>query len=294
MMSSNLTASIALITSPLYPHLADDDQILLQHLKPSTLYTEVVCWDDPSVEWNGYDMLIIRSCWDSHLREKEFKEWLFRMAASSPPLWNPVQVLRWNYEKTYLRDLERRGVPIVPTVWLDQGTAPSLAEIMDKQGWQGCVFKPVISASGNNTHLVMREHSDDLEELFQFSVSREPHLVQEFVESIKTEGEMSFVFFGKEFSHGLRKIPREGEFRVQMEHGGAVLPFAPDKELITQAERIIQSVEEPLLYGRVDGILRNDVLHIMELELLEPELFFRIDPESPGRFLNQMMKLLSQ
>ena len=246
---------IALVTWRGLPELAPDDRLLRDALIRRAVDARAVVWDDAAVDWETFDAIVIRSTWDYHKRVDDFRAWLDRMEGL--PLWNPPLVLRWNLHKSYLLDLEARGIEIVPTLLVPRG---------------GFIVKPAVSATAFRTE---RHATDD------------DMLVQPFVPEVLTDGEISFIFLGQKFSHAVRKRPRGEDFRVQTEFGGSAEPFAPCRDLIAQAERIAACLGERWLYARVDCVVRDGRLILMELEATEPSLF--LDGESAERFADAIV-----
>ena len=225
--------------------------------------------------WERYEAVVIRSTWDYHKHPGEFLAVLEEIGRSGARLANPLELVRWNARKTYLRGLEARGLPVVPTLW-DRRPDSSL---FDELGADEIVVKPVVSASAFHTYRLRR--GGEMEEAF---AGREV-MVQPFLRSIVEEGEYSLFFFGGELSHAVLKSPKEADFRVQEEHGGLIEPVVPPRHLAELGRRIVESLPEPPLYARVDlAALDSGEYALMELELIEPSLYFRTDPESPRRF----------
>ncbi|HVG06942.1 MAG TPA: hypothetical protein VNM67_04500 [Thermoanaerobaculia bacterium] len=225
--------------------------------------------------WERYEAVVIRSTWDYHKHPEEFLAVLEEIGRSGTRLANPLELVRWNARKTYLRDLEARGLPVVPTVW-DR----SLFGELDADE---IVIKPVISASAFHTYRLRRgdRWSDEMEAAF---AGREV-MAQPFLRSIVEEGEYSLFYFGGGLSHAVLKSPKEADFRVQEEHGGLIEPIGPPGFLAELGQRIVESLPVPPLYARVDlARLDSGGYALMELELIEPSLYFRTDPESPRRF----------
>jgi len=234
---------------------------------------EHVPWRQPG-GWERYEAVVIRSTWDYHKHPGEFLAVLEEIESASR-LANPLELVRWNAQKTYLRDLEERGLPVVPTVW-DR----SLFGELDADE---IVIKPVISASAFHTYRMRRGEAWSEEMKAAFS-GREV-MAQPFLRSIVEEGEYSLFYFGGELSHAVLKSPKEADFRVQEEHGGLILPVEPPRHLAELGQRIAESLPVPPLYTRVDLVrLDSGSYALMELELIEPSLYFRTDPESPRRF----------
>jgi glutathione synthase/RimK-type ligase-like ATP-grasp enzyme len=275
---------VALATSAAYADLAPDDRLLLAPLAERGVRAEPAVWDDPAVRWTDYDAVVVRSCWDYHRRFAEFAAWVDRLTNEGVPLWNPPAALRWNARKTYLRDLAAAGVPTVPTRWADAATRASLAELLDAEGWADAVVKPVVSASAFGTWRVSAREAPDREDEFRAALAHGEVMVQRFVERVATHGEWSLVFFDGAFSHAALKRPRAGDFRVQQELGGSAVAADPTTAVVVQAALIVGHFAAGSLYARVDGVVDDDTLCVMELELVEPSLFLGLDPGAPARF----------
>src|SRR5690606_31887996 len=194
---------IALATYSLAPELTEDDRQLLEPLARRGIHAEPVVWDAPGVDWTTYDAVIIRSCWDYYLRRDEFLGWIERLEATGTPLWNPPTIVRWNSDKSYLKDLEAAGVPVVPTRWVAPGETATLAELLEETGWDEAVVKPVVSAGAYETWRTSRARAADDEARFRALARRERLMIQPFLPEITAEGEWSLVFFVVRFSHAV-------------------------------------------------------------------------------------------
>ena len=184
-------------------------------------------------------------------------------------LWNPVALVRWNAHKRYLLDLEARGVAIVPTVLVERGEAVSLEDLLRQRGWPEAVVKPAVSI---NAHGTFRAVAGEGEDRFQALVARADALVQPFVPEVLEEGEHSFVFLGETLALTVLKRAAPGDFRVQKDHGGSATRVFPGAGLEARARAVVDAIEGPWLYARVDAVRRGDELLVMELEAIEPEL----------------------
>lgn len=269
--------AIALVTYADQPAVTADDGWLAAALVARGARVLPTVWSDPSVDWMSFDAVVVRSCWDYFLRPAEFLAWVDRLEASGARVYNEPRVLRWNAEKTYLRDLEMRGVPVIPTRWIDAGAPASLGDIRRGTGWSELVVKPAISGGAYQTWRASPgdEASDDAR-LGAMAVNTTV-MVQPLVDVVSDEGEWSLVFVDGAFSHAVLKRPRSGDFRVQIEHGGTFEPVTPTAHVIEQAAAAIRAAPtsgQPPLYARVDGCIVEGELLLMELELLEPALFF--------------------
>jgi glutathione synthase/RimK-type ligase-like ATP-grasp enzyme len=187
-------------------------------------------------------------------------------------------------DKHYLAELEQRGVCTVPTIWLEQGSSHTLSELVAERGWDEIVVKPSVSNSGIRTWRSQTAELPTRETDFRSLVFERDVMVQPFVPELQRDGEWSFMFFGGKFSHAVRKRARDGEFRVQREHGGRADAETPRQSLVDEAARILSLVPDRWLYARVDGCERDGVLMLTELEMLEPSLFLSYHPEAPRRF----------
>lgn len=258
-----------LVALATYHTTPEGDSMLVEPLRHLGIEAHLTRWNDPSVDWSVFDMVVVRGCWDYHLQPEAFRAWIGHLTKLEVPLWNPPQVLHWNMDKRYLRDLAEAGVTVIPTVWIDQGQPADLRAIMVEQGWQRAIIKPCIGASAYRTWPTLGEHQSQLDEILQSSAA----MVQEFMESI-FEGEWSLVFFWGEYSHAMLKERHSVTGGVQ--HGENI-PQSPSGDLIDQAAQVLHIAEELLgthtLYARVDGIWHEGRLILMELELIEPELY---------------------
>lgn len=284
--------SFALATCAAYPALTADDQHLARALTARGIDCVTPIWDDPREEWRGYDAIVIRSCWDYHQRSGEFLAWLDQLEQHGARVVNPIPLLRWNLQKSYLRDLAEAGVPVTPTAWIGRGDTTPLAEVLRRHDWPEAVVKPVISATAFGTWRVGREPSEEEEARYAAQVRHCDMMVQPYVRSIEATGELSFVFLGGRFSHAVRKRPRVGDFRVQSDFGGTVELAEPGDGLIQQAAAVVAAAPLSPLYARVDACEVHSDLVLMELELIEPVLFFANEPRAPVRLADALTALL--
>ena len=285
---------VALATSAAYPALAPDDRSLLAPLARRGVRAEPAVWDDPAVRWTDYDAVVVRSCWDYHLRADAFARWIDGLEAAGVPLWNPARVLRWNADKRYLRDLASDGVPTVPTRWADASTRESLAELLASCGWTDAVVKPAVSASAFRTWRVSAHDARAHETEFRATLAAGPALVQPFVRAVVAEGEWSLVFLDGAYSHAALKRPRAGDFRVQQEHGGSSVRAEPDPGVVARAASIVERYATDCVYARVDGVVDADGLRLMELELVEPHLFLEMRSDAPERLADAIARVVSR
>jgi hypothetical protein len=275
---------VALATCRAVPALSEDDQHLVAALRAQGAVSEAVVWDDPSVDWNAFDRVVIRSCWDYHVQARRFLDWVGRCEATGVALWNPPATIRGNVHKSYLERLARAGARVTPTRVLASGMAVRLGDVLAAEGWRRAVVKPAISASAFGTFAVeattAAAHQRELDDLLVHG----DVLVQPFVDEVVDQGEWSLIFFAGGYSHAVLKRARTGDFRIQTEFGGSALAAEPPARLLSDAEQLLLPLSDPWLYARVDGVEAGGRLLLMELELIEPMLFFAGQPAAAARF----------
>jgi glutathione synthase/RimK-type ligase-like ATP-grasp enzyme len=278
---------IALATCAALPDLTDDDRLLISALAARGIGAVPAVWDDDAVDWRAFAAVVIRSTWDYHLRQPRFLAWIDRLEALGVQLINPARVLRWNAEKTYLRDLTRAGVPVVPTRWIERDDQTPLAAILRETGWPRAVVKPAIAATAYRTWAtdLVSAGADDAR--FRELTGDGRVLVQPFLEAIAAEGEWSLMFFRGEYAYSVLKTPRAGDFRVQSDFGGQVVTRNAGPALVAQASGVLDAApfkRSELTYARVDGCVVDGTFVLMELEVLEPGLFLAVGPRGADDF----------
>jgi glutathione synthase/RimK-type ligase-like ATP-grasp enzyme len=258
--------------------------MMLPYLAAAGVETQIVDWRSPDVNYRQFDLLVLRSCWDYHLYGAEFTEWLWH-AASEVPVLNDLATVLWNQNKFYLQELSGQVIKIAPTVFVSRPDALNATEQAMIRSWRKIVVKPAVSASAHKTWLMDSNAFSADAELWQ-QMGGEPFLIQQFIPEIQTHGEISFVYIDGRFSHAVLKRPASGDFRVQQEHGGSAEPFVPSAALMDQASRIAATVPHvrDSLYCRLDAIGKDGKLVLMELELIEPELFLWLADGAAARF----------
>lgn len=279
---------IALLTYKDEPELVDAQKLLPGAFANSGIEAVAAPWDG-DVDWTKFSTLILRACWNYHLKRDEFIGWLGEQAGNGKNIWNPLETIKWNTDKHYLLDLEAKGVKIIPTVILEPGDTTKLSEILTVKGWNEAVVKPTIGASAFEVKRFNNETASDIQNQLDIT---QPWIIQKFCPQINTEGEYSIIFFGREYSHSAIKNPKTDDFRTQPGFGGTEHTINPDPEIINQAKRAIDVVDGKLLYARVDGVILEDGnFHLMELELTEPYLFLDSGANAPQNFVDAYNKL---
>jgi len=280
---------LALITYSGLPHGAESERLMLPYLTDAGVETEIVDWRFTSCDFSKFDLIVLRSCWDYHLRVAEFISWLQGVAQATPVL-NPVDTVLWNHNKFYLREVEAMGIEIVPTIFVN-GNGPIASGCQEIRSWKKSVVKPAVSASAHKTWLFDSVAVPDDDEL-KSKLEGEAFLIQQFIPEIETQGEISFIYIDGTYSHAVLKRPAAGDFRVQKEHGGSAEPFIPSRALLDQANKIALAVPQvrDSLYCRIDAVVRDGRLVLMELELIEPELFLGLAEGAAKRLAEAIVR----
>lgn len=275
---------IALVTCVAYPDLFDDDLPLARALGDLDMNPIPAVWDDPAVDWMSFDVLVIRTPWDYFERAAEFRAWLDARIASGVLMCNAGDILDWNYDKSYLQDLEAAGVPLVPTLCIGQGERADVAALARARGWNEIVVKPTISGGAYRTYRFCVEDAASYAKHIDDILVDRGMLVQPFLPEILSDGELSLLFFDGAFSHAVLKRPRPGDYRVQFQFGGTNESVEVEPALVAQARACVLAAPSLPVYARVDGVVQDGRFLLMELEVFEPLMFLAAHPEAPGRF----------
>jgi glutathione synthase/RimK-type ligase-like ATP-grasp enzyme len=260
-------------------HIVDDTLAQAELEKDGAYQVTWIAWDDEA-DWSVFDLVIVRTTWDYHKRPQEFVSKL-KTIATFTQVMNGPEVIEWNYHKGYLKELESRGVSIVPTLIFK---AHDSIEIPVKWSEEKLVLKPAISANAYQTSIISRE------DLASTELAPGDWLLQPFIEEIN-QGEVSLHFFNKVFSHAITKTPKAGDFRVQEEHGGLITALNPSPMLLEQAQVLLSKIPFDLLYARVDMVYWKGEYALMEVELIEPALYFRTSSQSVRNFRTALDKI---
>jgi glutathione synthase/RimK-type ligase-like ATP-grasp enzyme len=260
-----------------------DEPHLVAALARAGIATKVLPWDDGAVDWDAAALVVIRSTWNYHRRPAAFLDWV---SARGSRLLNPPAVVQWNHHKRYLRDLERQGIPVVPTLWIDRGA--ELGDALLEKGWKDVVVKPAVSAGSYRTRRLAGPPFDAafLRECFDAGDT----MIQPYIASVEGYGERSIVCIDREVSHAVRKDARFAGQRERVSAAAADVA-ADEREL---ARRVLACVEGDLLYARVD-LVRDGAGKPMlgELEVIEPSLFLLQHPPSIDRLVAGVVRRLA-
>ena len=283
-----LRPHIILATARSYP-LTPSDARLAGALEERGARVTARPWDAISPLASNGALVVLRSTWDYHRRPAEFRAWVEAWADGPPALWNPPATVLWNMDKIYLRDLATRGISLPPTRWTEPGRPPDVNGFLAETGAAAAVVKPRVSATAWGTLLV--ESSGGLEGVDRAPLVASGAVIQAFVPEIRTRGELSLVFVDGRFRHAVRKFPAAGDFRVQSEFGGGVEPCEAGDEERAFGESVLAAIGHPWLYARVDLVQAGGGPVLMELELIEPSLFFELDPGAAAALADAILAI---
>jgi glutathione synthase/RimK-type ligase-like ATP-grasp enzyme len=271
---------VALATCVNCPEPDNDLAPLLDALRAAGLSAEAIGWDDLGADFGQARMTLIRSTWNYSLEPQRFLAWVDRTAEESE-LWNRRATVRWNAHKSYLLDLAARGVPTVPTHLAHKGDGVPLVDVMRARGWTEVVVKPAVSGGSRQTVRVRPGDEARGEAHLRALLAREDALVQPFLPSVEGHGERAVVWIDGEATHAVRKSPR---FLGDPESVSEAVPIEPDEAAL--ARRAVTAAPGPLFYARVDVARGPDGAPcVMELELIEPSLFFPKAPAALERYV---------
>ncbi len=278
--------------TPYIQNILIEQELLKFAFEAQGLKVDITYWDNPSYEWQQTKSILFRTVWDYFERFDEFWDWLEQVKTKTR-LINSYELIKWNIDKHYLRDLKNNGIQVVPTYFADRGNNISLQEIANLNDWKHIVIKPAISASAFNTYKINNDEIEQKEQLFHELLQTHDMLVQPFFPTISELGEASLMVFGGKFTHAILKKAKAGDFRVQDDFGGTVHDYNPTQEEIKFAEKVFQSCTSLPIYGRVDIVWdSNKHIYLSELEIIEPELWIRNRPESANKIAEAVNKIL--
>ena len=243
------------------------------------------CWRDASVDWRAFDAAYLAATWDYPEDPATFLARLESIERAGTVLVNSLDLVRWNLPKTYLRELETSGVRIVPSCWYQRFGDCDLEREFERFVTERLIVKPVISTNALHTFLLDRDSARQRRRELSAAFRERPFVVQPFMPAVQSEGEYSLFLIGEDFSHGILKRPKSGDFRVQEEYGAALRAIPISGELEAAGTAALAALPSRPLYARADFV-RDDAgrLCLMELELIEPSLYLRMDDDAPERF----------
>lgn len=281
-----MPTTIVLATVADLPEATPSDALYARALERRGLRVLAVPWDGPREAFDGAAAVVIRSTWGYYRAPESFRDWAEAIARATR-LFNSMTLVRWNLRKDYLDRLAQAGIR-VPTTRIVPRETVAIEKVFGETGWQRAVVKPATGASGHSVELLPRDRVAEIVP----RLAAGDVLVQEFLPEI-ADGELSLIYFDGAFSHAVRKRPPPGEFRVNSRFGAIRSVETPPAEVIGQGAAALRALPELPLYARVDGVVRDGALIVIEVEVLEPGLFMDLDPPSADRFAEATLRQLS-
>ena len=271
------------------------DHLAMDALRQLGWQVKEVSWRKIDVDWNQYDLVLIRTPWDYQQDPKTFLAVLAQIEASSARLENSLELVKWNLSKLYLRELDEKGALIVPTLWEQTFSIENFRRWSASFPGRELIVKPQVSANADFTYRLPSETSDEhLAELIPVFYRR-PFMVQPFMSSVISEGEFSVFFFGESYSHTILKTPKQADFRVQEEHGGIIKAVEPEPTLLETARKVLNLISPKPLYSRIDLVrTEKNQFALMEVELIEPSLYFSYSEPSAALFARIVQNWMQQ
>ncbi|TRX56436.1 RimK family alpha-L-glutamate ligase [Thalassomonas sp. M1454] len=270
------------------------DYLLDQPMAQLGWKNHLVSWHDESINWNDYDVVLIRTPWDYQDDAEKFLAVLEKIEQSSALLENSIDIVRWNINKKYLQELEQKGVTIVPTIWKESFDESELLSYFEHFNVDQIVIKPCVSANADNTFWLKKDTFTTYINELKLAFAKRDFMVQPFMQSVIDEGEFSCFYFDGQYSHSILKTPKDNDFRVQEEHGGRLKLIEPEAKLIAQAQHSLAQINEMPMYARVDFVRFGDEFAMMEAELIEPSLYFNMDPNSAQKFADAFVARMAR
>lgn len=272
------------------------DNLLIAPFAQHAITIETISWHAKNVDWSRFSAVIVRSTWDYQDDAESFIATLSEIEKSGTRLLNPFKLMQWNVSKEYLQTLEQQGVEIIPSQFFQQADSGLIQSHFAYFETDELIIKPLISANSDNTFRLTRSALAAQTELLDSIFQTTPCVIQPFLSSVVDEGEYSLFYFNGQYSHTIKKVPKQGDFRVQEEHGGQLHTVQPNAALLDTAEHVLGQLPESSLYARID-LLRSKstsphTWQLMEVELIEPSLYFNMDEDSPERFVQATLDYL--
>ena len=270
------------------------DDLLVPHFAAKGFEVDVVSWHATDVDWSDYELVIVRSTWDYQDDPNAFTEVLANIEASNTVLANPFALMQWNISKWYLQALADDGITIIPSRFYKGINTDLIATHFHEFGADEIVIKPLISANSDNTFRLTSASLEAQSETLNNVFNELDCMIQPFLKSIITDGEYSLFYFNGQYSHAIKKVPKQGDFRVQEEHGGQLYTITPDMDQMIAAKKVLAKLPEEALYARVDLAYNEQQWQLMEVELIEPSLYFNMDKHSPAKFVAATLDYLNK
>ena len=276
----------AILTCENIPNLLEYDQQVMNRLNSRGFNALPVIWDHVQ-NIDDFDFYLFRTTWGYHFKEKEFRKFIRNLKLNRKRVLNPANIIENNIHKFYLRDLMTRGIDIIPTYFLEKNSKQDLNKISEKLGTKELILKPAVSAASHNTYKISAV-SADTQLLLDDLSGRHDLLVQAFEPEIMKSGEFSTIYFHNGFHYTVNKIPASGDYRIQRDYGGKYELADPPPEVLTKSGEIAGKFINNCLYARIDGVLSSGKFKLMEVEMIEPDLYMDLIPEAVEQYVKSV------
>ena len=271
-----------------------EDELVINALEGKDLSVIKKDWNDPNFNWNTTRSVLFRSTWDYFDNFEQFKKW-FDKTRNTCLMINSSETIEWNLDKHYLLDLQKHQIPIPNSEFIKRGSSVDLSLLMQEKNWSEIVVKPTISGAAKNTYRLKKEELNQFDPTWKNLIHKEDFIVQEFQNNVIKKGEVAMMVIGGKYTHAVLKKAKEGDFRVQDDFGGSIAKYSPSEKMVKLAEKCTGILSATPSYARVDIIWDNSGdLAVSELELIEPELWFRLNPNAAQKLAEHVDLILSE
>ena len=271
-----------------------EDELVINALEGKDLSVIKKDWNDPNFNWNNTRSVLFRSTWDYFDNFEQFKKW-FDKTRNTCLMINSSETIEWNLDKHYLLDLQKHQIPIPNSEFIKRGSPVDLSHLMQEKNWNEIVVKPTISGAAKNTYRLKKEDINQFDSTWKKLIYQEDFIVQEFQNNVIIKGEVAMMVIGGKYTHAVLKKAKEGDFRVQDDFGGSIAKYSPSEKMVKLAEQCTRIIYPIPSYARVDIIWDNSGdLAVSELELIEPELWFRLNPNAAQKLAEHVDLILSE
>ena len=275
-------------------NVLQEDELVINALKEKNLSVIKRDWNDPIFDWKTTRTVLFRSTWDYFDKFELFKKW-FDETKNNCLMINSHETVEWNIDKHYLLDLQEQQIPIPKSEFIKKGSSVDLTLLMQEKNWNEIVVKPTISGAAKNTFRLKKEELNQFDSTWKNLIQKEDFIVQEFQNNVITKGEVAMMVIGGKYTHAVLKMAKEGDFRVQDDFGGSIGIYSPSEKMVKLAEKCTRILSPIPSYARVDIIWDNSGdLAVSELELIEPELWFRLNPNAAQKLAEHIDLILSE
>ena len=271
-----------------------EDELVINALEGKDLSVIKKDWNDPNFNWNNTRSVLFRSTWDYFDNFEQFKKW-FDKTRNTCLMINSSETIEWNLDKHYLLDLQKHQIPIPNSEFIQRESSVDLSLLMQEKNWNEIVVKPTISGAAKNTYRLKKEDINQFDSTWKKLTYQEDFIVQEFQNNVIKKGEVAMMVIGGKYTHAVLKKAKEGDFRVQDDFGGSIAKYSPSEKMVKLAEKCTGILSAIPSYARVDIIWDNSGdLAVSELELIEPELWFRLNPNAAQKLAEHVDLILSE